>query len=125
LRKWYAGFCPHCGATFIAPRPGHRFCSPGCRRRHRTYNRRQLQRARAGSPVGRAAIFQRDGWTCRLCGAPVDRTLRSPHPLAPSLDHIVPLSAGGTHEPANVQLAHVVCNVAKGSDRWPRALTHP
>jgi 5-methylcytosine-specific restriction endonuclease McrA len=31
------------------------------------------------------------------------------------MDHIVPFAAGGTHEPANVQLAHRVCNSRKGA----------
>jgi len=39
-----------------------------------------------------------------------------PHPLAPTIDHVVPLAAGGLHEPANVQLAHFLCNARK-SDR--------
>ena len=60
-------------------------------------------------------IFERDGWRCGICGGPVDRRLRYPHPLSASLDHIVPLSEGGTHERANVQLAHFICNSRKGA----------
>ena len=33
----------------------------------------------------------------------------------PSIDHIVPLSWGGLHSWANVQLAHHGCNTAKGA----------
>jgi 5-methylcytosine-specific restriction endonuclease McrA len=34
--------------------------------------------------------------------------------LAPSLDHIVPLSLGGSPDsPANLQLTHLRCNLAK------------
>ncbi len=36
-------------------------------------------------------------------------------PLAPVIDHIVPLDAGGLHEPANVQCAHFLCNSKKGA----------
>jgi 5-methylcytosine-specific restriction endonuclease McrA len=35
--------------------------------------------------------------------------------MGPSLDHIVPVSLGGTHTWANVQLAHLRCNVSKGN----------
>jgi len=36
-----------------------------------------------------------------------------PHPKAPTIDHIVPLSAGGDDTKANVQLAHFSCNTRK------------
>ena len=36
-----------------------------------------------------------------------------PEPLAATLDHIVPLSCGGEHSEANVQLAHFLCNSTK------------
>lgn len=38
-----------------------------------------------------------------------------PDRLAPTLDHIIPLAAGGTHEPSNCQCAHFSCNSAKGA----------
>jgi len=59
-------------------------------------------------------VFERDGWFCQVCGTEVDRTLRHPHLWAPSLDHRVPLAAGGDHTPENTQLAHLGCNIAKG-----------
>lgn len=64
--------------------------------------------------VYRYRIFERDGWKCRLCDRKVDRDAVTPSPLAPTLDHVVPLSEGGTHEPANVQCAHFICNSRKG-----------
>lgn len=65
--------------------------------------------------VYRSKIFERDGWRCQLCRKPVRRTAVVPHPLAPTLDHIVPLAAGGLHEPANVQTAHFICNSVRGA----------
>lgn len=59
-------------------------------------------------------IWERDGGICQLCGDPIDRTLAWPEPFSRTLDHIVPLAKGGTHEPANVQLAHAACNSIKG-----------
>lgn len=31
------------------------------------------------------------------------------------LDHIIPLSKGGTHEPNNVRITHAKCNLSKHS----------
>jgi 5-methylcytosine-specific restriction endonuclease McrA len=69
--------------------------------------------------VKRADIYERDDWTCYLCGDPVERTEKVPHRLAPTLDHILPLARGGTHEPSNVATAHFICNAMK-SDRLDR-----
>lgn len=41
-------------------------------------------------------------------------TLKSPHPLAPCVDHIVPISKGGhPSDIENLQLAHWGCNRQK------------
>jgi 5-methylcytosine-specific restriction endonuclease McrA len=60
-------------------------------------------------------VFTRDEWICGLCNLPVDRALRWPDPLSPSLDHVIPLVAGGEHSQVNTQLAHWICNVRKGA----------
>jgi len=39
--------------------------------------------------------------------------VRSPDALAATIDHIIPLSQGGTNEKINVQLAHFECNWKK------------
>ncbi|WP_394334327.1 HNH endonuclease [Mycobacteroides abscessus] len=52
---------------------------------------------------------------CGLCGKRVIRELTYPDPMSASIDHIIPMSAGGPHEPANVQCAHLACNMLKGS----------
>jgi 5-methylcytosine-specific restriction endonuclease McrA len=58
-------------------------------------------------------IYERDEWTCGLCREPVDRTLRHPEPMSASLDHVVPIAAGGGHTRDNVQCSHLRCNVTK------------
>lgn len=62
-------------------------------------------------------ISERDGWVCGICGKHVDETLKHPHPRSKSLDHIVPLIAGGEHTRINVQLAHLGCNMSKRAKR--------
>lgn len=51
---------------------------------------------------------------CAICGKPVDFSLKFPHPMSATVDHIIPVSKGG-HPSAldNLQLAHLKCNRAK------------
>lgn len=54
---------------------------------------------------------------CALCGKMVDKTLKYPHPMCATVDHIIPVSKGGhPSDMDNLQLAHFSCNLHK-SDR--------
>ena len=66
-------------------------------------------------PYADSEIMDRDGWCCRLCGDPIDPSLKYPDRMAKSIDHIIPLSAGGHDAPYNVQAAHLGCNISKGA----------
>jgi 5-methylcytosine-specific restriction endonuclease McrA len=70
--------------------------------------RRARQLDQFVAPVDTPAVRERDDGHCGICGEPVSVADQS-------LDHIVPIARGGTHEPANVQLAHRVCNSRKGA----------
>ncbi len=51
---------------------------------------------------------------CGICGKPVDLSLKSPNPMAPCVDHIIPVAKGGhPSDIANLQLAHWCCNRQK------------
>lgn len=51
---------------------------------------------------------------CGICGNPVDKKLKPPHPLAPVIDHIIPIAKGGhPSDIKNLQLAHATCNRQK------------
>ncbi len=53
---------------------------------------------------------------CGICGKPVDKTLKYPHPLSPTVDHIIPLDKGGhPSDLSNLQLAHRCCNREKSN----------
>lgn len=69
-------------------------------------------------PYTRDQIVKRDGSKCWLCGNAIDITLKTPHPLSLTMDHVVPLSRGGTDVAANVACAHKICNEVK-KDRMP------
>lgn len=68
--------------------------------------------------VNPTEIFERDGWICKICNEPVDRNAHHNDSKYPSVDHIIPITKGGTHEPANVQCAHRGCNSSK-SNKYP------
>ncbi len=59
-------------------------------------------------------VYERDQWLCQICGGEIDRNSKWPKPYAPSLDHVVPVSQGGTHEIFNLQATHLACNLSKG-----------
>lgn len=66
------------------------------------------------------ALFDRNGGICELCGKPCDfsdRIYENGVFIAgksyPSIDHIIPVSKGGSHTWDNVQLAHRSCNSVK------------
>lgn len=106
--------CIDCGSNI--GRAKRRFCdacSVGKDRRRKAV-RRGVERASAES-FRDIEIFERDGWVCGLCGEDVPREWVSRSPGSPSLDHILPISLGGEHSRANVQLAHLRCNVVKGN----------
>lgn len=51
---------------------------------------------------------------CGICGRPVDKSLRFPHPLSPTIDHIIPVDKNGSLSNIdNLQLAHFACNRQK------------
>lgn len=52
--------------------------------------------------------------TCGICGHPVDYSLKSPHPMSATIDHIIPVAKGGhPSDIDNLQLAHWTCNRQK------------
>ena len=51
---------------------------------------------------------------CGICGQPVEKSLKYPHPLSGVVDHIIPLNKGGhPSDINNLQLAHRWCNRQK------------
>lgn len=112
--------CIVCGRGFPRSRyyrPNQAFCSYRCRNVSRAND--PLNPASGAPKVwsARRAIFERDGWICGLCGEQIDPNLKWPDPMCGTLDHIVPIALGGSHDTANRQAAHLGCNSAKGIRR--------
>lgn len=111
----HANNCAVCGAAFTAKQPRTRYCSPACRYRQHYLDRRARRRGALREPFTVMEIGARDAWRCGICLADVDPALRYPDPRASSLDHVIPLSEGGNHTRANVQISHLGCNWRKGN----------
>jgi HNH endonuclease len=92
--------CGWCKEEFV----GHGnavYCSERCADKANpyprgTWNHRHLRR-----------VAERDRWVCHLCGKKVK-------PGQESVDHLVPVSAGGADRMDNVALAHIRCNSRRG-----------
>ena len=62
---------------------------------------------------------------CAICGKPVDKTLRTPHPLSPEVDEIIPVSRGGNPlDWNNCQLVHRQCNRQRSNHSMTWAKEH-
>lgn len=62
----------------------------------------------------RQRVAERDRWTCSLCGQPIDRTLRRPHPRALAIHHGERRANGGGDHDANLSATHAECNLRAG-----------
>ena len=71
-------------------------------------------------PINEKVVFIRDRWKCQICHRRVLKTLKHPNPMCASLDHIIPLSQGGSHTYKNVQLVHLTCNLVKHNNYLPQ-----
>ena len=77
--------------------------------------RRARRKSRTVEHIDRREIFNRDNYTCHICNEATDATVRHPSPMAPTIDHVIPLAKGGTHTKDNIKTAHSRCNTSKGA----------
>ena len=120
--------CKNCGKEFCQMVTGynsHLYCSEACQKRwfNRKANEKRYRKlmARQHDPdITLDKLFKRDGGICYLCGRECDWTdgeQRDGTFVAgdnyPSIDHVVPVSKGGTHTWNNIKLACRRCNLMK------------
>jgi hypothetical protein len=65
-------------------------------------------------PALREELFERDGWICHYCAETVTTD-------TVTLDHIVPISRGGTNAPENLVTACLICNSIKADRTYEEA----
>lgn len=107
--------CAWCGDEFPVRSVRAKFCSDGCAvRAHVNGRRRRLAAVNAGV-YSKLEIFERDGWVCQLCFEDIDPHEKWPSDWCATVDHVMPISEGGTDRISNLQAAHWRCNRDKGN----------
>ena len=116
--------CAQCKQPFSGNRYMSRrmYCSERCSLKAQRPRRRYIDRCReyGVTPlyidhVTVQALLKRDKARCHICKKRVDATLSVPHPLAPTIDHLIPVSQGGSNAFSNCKLAHLGCNCRRRS----------
>lgn len=108
--------CVHCGAV-IGPerRRDAKFCSAVCNDRAHRLQRKLRARGGPQNTMGmvRFEVGRRDGFRCGICGYELDLAVLWPDPRFASMDHVVPVSAGGSSVVSNLRLACLTCNASR------------
>lgn len=130
------GICEICGKWMDGPKHGRRYCSEPCNmlgwkrenpERVLELGREHVRRRRAQMRTTQVEKFtDKDirmayGDVCYLCSGAINFKLKFPHPKSRSVDHVIPLSRGGSHTLENVAMTHYVCNQIKHAKEAPSA----
>lgn len=120
--------CKYCGSNFISVK-GRLFCSETCSKKFGNKQKeiRRYKRLHENGCVDNSItlikLYYKFDGVCQLCGEIVDyndylideKGSFIAGENYPSVDHIYPVSCGGTHTWDNVQLAHRRCNTLKSN----------
>ncbi|HZJ99022.1 MAG TPA: HNH endonuclease signature motif containing protein [Tissierellaceae bacterium] len=122
--------CQECGEIFQATSMGMKYCSKRCA--SRMYGRmkdisrrwRIRENGKVDKDITLTKLIKRDKGICHICNKKCDskdyiRTEQGHFIVGkdyPSLDHVIPISKGGTHTWDNVKLAHHYCNSIKNNN---------
>lgn len=121
--------CQNCGKEYCIELSGYdseRYCSEKCQKRYynRAKNEKRMKRLKSrehDTDITLEKLFERDAGVCYICGkrcdwsdiVEQDGTMIAGDNY-PSIDHVKPVSKGGTHTWDNIKLACRLCNTLKG-----------
>lgn len=125
--------CNECGNEFRADHLGRKYCSDECLKKHQRRIRKYKHKLKMkrldeeglfDESITLSKLIAKYNNTCYLCGGQCDSsdyTITKEGyfivgSMYPSIDHVVPISKGGTHTWDNVKLAHHGCNSLKNDD---------
>lgn len=116
----YIKECAECNNTFNTSRKNVKYCSIECYKRYgyrvKEYKRRtsMIENGNVNWNISIDRLLKRDGDNCYICNKIMNKDLHYNEDDYPNIEHIKPLSKGGTHTWDNVKLAHRKCNLEKG-----------
>lgn len=122
--------CKYCGNHFMTQyKKSKVFCCEECAEKHSRYMNKLAEKRRKGkitsldrldNDITLPLLFKRDKGICKICGGLCDYNdyeIKDDTIIVgnnyPSIDHIKPISKGGSHTWDNVQLSHKLCNSIK------------
>lgn len=118
--------CPVCGSVFFWGGEKQICCSSECSKKYSNTKHtarkdtRIKPEKRIDTDIELHKLFYRDKGRCHICGGLCDWNdieARDNGMVAgnmyPSIDHVLPIAKGGTHQWSNVKLAHRICNSLK------------
>lgn len=123
--------CQNCGKTFATTFMGSKlYCSDECKRNHANHYRDIYRRHKLKEngtiqwDITLKKLIKRDKNICHICGGECDIKDYKLNEqgsfvvggMYPSIDHVQPVSKGGTHTWDNVKLAHHHCNTVKSNN---------
>lgn len=119
----YEHVCPECGRKFRHSNPYKVYCTARCAQHHKgngdSVKRAKKNGAEYDCSISLDKLIDRDGLACYLCGKTCtkeDKRWGTFGPDYPTIDHVIPLSKGGSHTWDNVKVACGECNcVVKGA----------
>ena len=109
-------YCRRCGERRDRSGHGVQLCAACRKMRDRQRNVRKANRRRAAGvmpPVDEIVAVRGDH--CHICGGRIDLSLPGSHAAGLTVDHLLPVSMGGTNELANLHVAHRRCNSVRGN----------
>ena len=122
-REYYRSIPLDVRCCFKCERPlgpsRNRLCQ-GCRDVSRRAARKTMNARRRARKAGCIAerfdpfdVFIRDAMKCHACLGPCVMPTKKYNPMMATIDHIVPLAAGGAHSMSNAATCHSICNSMK------------
>ena len=120
IRESVSFICAECGVSCSSD-TRTRYCSIRCANRVRRRKDKALRRSRIANTttdnISVHVVLLKYGYQCASCGCDTPIEHRGTYlPTAPELDHIIPLSKGGTHTYNNIQLLCRQCNGTKSDN---------